>query len=321
MRVERRFLRWGLFFVALGAMPLAVQLGWLDRGTVGGAWRLWPIFLIAIGLGILLSRSRVALLAGLLSSVALGLILGGALAGGIEGIGCVGSGSPTAAFPSGSGSFGAQAEVDLTVNCATLTLTTATGSTWAFSGSGDPDQQPTVDSSPASLSVTLGHANFFNLGAARSAWQLQLPTDPGLDLSVDTNAGDGHLDLAGARLSALSLTANAGTVNADLSAAADVGSLDATVNAGNLLVALPSKPMAGSFTVNAGHLGLCLPSGMALRIDSSGALATNNFASRGLVQDGTTWTSPGASTNGSLVVLQVTANAGNVELNPEGGCQ
>lgn len=58
MRVDRRFLGWGVFFILLGAVPLVVRAGYLTQAQVAGSWSLWPLILIGIGVGILLSRTR-----------------------------------------------------------------------------------------------------------------------------------------------------------------------------------------------------------------------------------------------------------------------
>ena len=321
MHVERRLLQWGAFFIVFGAVPLAVQLGWLDRSAFNGAGRLWPILIIVIGLGILLARSRFELLGGLLFTVTLGLILGAVLVGGIGSIGCIGTDQGATAVPASSGSFGTGAQVDLTMDCGSATVTTVAGSAWSFSGTGDADRRPVVTSTGDSLRISNNRSGILSFNLSRSSWQLQLPADPSLDLTLEMNAGDAHLDLAGAHLDGLSMTANAGTARVNLAGAASVGSIDATVNAGDVLVALPSAPMHGSITVNAGHLGLCLAAGTSLRIDSGGALSGNNYASQGLVQDGSTWTTPGLGSGSPVIDLDVTANAGNVELNPQGGCE
>jgi hypothetical protein len=321
MRADRRFLQWGVFFVGLGAVPLAVQQGWLDRTRLDDVGRLWPLVLIAIGLAVLAGRGPFGTAVRLLPPLAFGLLLGAAFSGGIGAIGCAGADPGAASLPGSSGSFGAQAEVDLSIDCGTATVTTSPGSVWAFSGTGDPGRPPQVSSDSGSLGVSSGRVDFLDFGSARSAWQLSLPTDPALDLSLEMNAGDATVNLSGARLTALSLTANAGSIRLGLSNVVQSDELDATVNAGDVLIGLPSKAMTGSITVNAGHLGLCLPAGVGLQVEAGGALSANNFASRGLVQDGDTWTTPGSPPGAPRISLQVTANAGNIELNPEGGCQ
>ena len=58
MHVHRRFLGWGVFFILLGAIPLAVQAGLLTAAQVADWWRFWPLILVGIGLGLLLRAMR-----------------------------------------------------------------------------------------------------------------------------------------------------------------------------------------------------------------------------------------------------------------------
>lgn len=57
MHLDRRFLNWGVFFIVLGGVPLAVQQGLLDRDLAARAWLLWPLLIIAAGVGLLLRRT------------------------------------------------------------------------------------------------------------------------------------------------------------------------------------------------------------------------------------------------------------------------
>ncbi len=100
------------------------------------------------------------------------------------------------------------------------------------------------------------------------------------------------------------------------------------MNAGELLISLAGSGSAlggasGSITVNAGHLGLCLPAGGDLAITLGGVLSSNNFASAGLVRDGNTWRtlSPAFNQGPDESTLQITANVATIELNPAGGCE
>ena len=60
MRVNRGLLGWGVFFIVLGAVPLAVQAGVVSEARVREAWQLWPLILVGIGLGLVLERTRFA---------------------------------------------------------------------------------------------------------------------------------------------------------------------------------------------------------------------------------------------------------------------
>ena len=321
MRIDRRFLQWGVFFIALGLLPLGVQAGLLNPAAVADVARIWPVLLIAIGLGLLLARTPYHFVGGLLVAVTFGLIIGGGLAGGVGAIGCVGGGSGATAFPPGRGTFGTKAAVDISVDCGSASLTTAPGSNWGLSGTSDRSRQPRVVSSADLLSIDNRRGTFLGFGAAKSDWRLQLPTDPTLAIALGLNGATATLDLAGIRLDELQLTTNAGSARIDLSGAASVGSLDATINAGDVVIALPPTATSASVTVNAGHIGFCAPPGVGLTIETSGALAGNNFADRGLSQDGNTWTSPGYASAAIKTDLQVTVNAGSVELDPDGGCK
>ena len=87
MHVNRGLLGWGVFFIVAGAVPLAVQSGAIDPAVVRRAWELWPLILIGIGLGLVLQRTRVAIVGGLVVSVTFGLIVGGWFAVGCRRIG------------------------------------------------------------------------------------------------------------------------------------------------------------------------------------------------------------------------------------------
>jgi hypothetical protein len=80
MRLNRTLLYTGVFLLALGAALVAADLGQLTTAALTDALRLWPLALIAIGLGIALRRTQVSLAAGLIAAALPGLILGGAMA-------------------------------------------------------------------------------------------------------------------------------------------------------------------------------------------------------------------------------------------------
>ena len=52
MRINRGLLNWGVFLIALGGIPLAVDQGWLDSDVARDLGQLWPLLLVGIGLGL-----------------------------------------------------------------------------------------------------------------------------------------------------------------------------------------------------------------------------------------------------------------------------
>ena len=86
MRIDRSLLNWGVFLIALGGVPLAVQQGFTDSGIAGDLWRLWPLILVGFGLGLLLRWTPLAWLGGAIVAGTFGLIFGALIAGGITGI-------------------------------------------------------------------------------------------------------------------------------------------------------------------------------------------------------------------------------------------
>jgi hypothetical protein len=100
-----------------------------------------------------------------------------------------------------------------------------------------------------------------------------------------------------------------------------MGPIEAGINAGSLNLSLPKLSMTGSIEANAGAVKLCAPDGAALRLHTGqGALGSYDYAGHGLVQDGSTWSTPGFDTAPVRIELDTTANLGSFTLDPEGGC-
>lgn len=76
MRVNRRFLYSGIFLVAIGGVLAVADVAGLDSRLIADALRLWPLAIVAIGIGIVLRRTRFSLTGGILAAAVLGLLLG-----------------------------------------------------------------------------------------------------------------------------------------------------------------------------------------------------------------------------------------------------
>ena len=330
MRVNRGLLGWGVFFVALGSVPLAVQLGVLDTATARQAWQLWPLLLVGIGLGLVLRSADLDIAGGLVIALTLGLMGGGFLAGGFGpgappfAICGVSGGTPSSGTSPIGGSLGASASVDLAVDCGTLTVSSQPGSDWSVSwpaGQADGPQAVVADSTQLRLEFGSNHG--FGFGNPSSRWDVKLPVDPSTSLSLSVNAGSAKLALASAHLTTTSATVNAGSASLDLEGSVGVSSLSGTVNAGSLGITLPtpSGMLTGSLTANAGSVQICSPPGVPLRIEvGDQPLASNNFGQRGMSQAGNVWTRGSWDTATSRIDLSVSASLGSITLDPEGGC-
>jgi hypothetical protein len=327
MRVNRGLLGWGVFFIVLGAVPLAVDRGLIDPDRLHGAWQLWPLILIGIGVGLVLARTRFAVLGGLIVAVTCGLMAGAVLAGdigfpsGLTACATDGGTDGGTSFATRTGSFGADARVRLEMNCGELTVTSATGSAWTVSGTSDDGNPPDIAAVGGNLSVNAPDRSGVGVGAQGSRWQVSLPQDPMVDMAVSVNAGSADVRLGGMRLNSVDLAVNAGSATVDLTAVSGPGSFSGSVNAGSMSATLPAANMTGSLSVNAGSAELCVPAGVALRMTTGGnPLGTYDLEGQGLSQNGNTWTTPGFATATTRIDMELDANLGSITLNPENGC-
>src|SRR5262249_29979481 len=159
----------------------------VDPDVVRRAWALWPLILIGIGLGLVLQRTRAAIVGGLVVAVTFGLMVGSAFAVGIvPGVAfgtCGGNGNARTAFPAQAGTLDLAAKVTLDLSCGQLALTSESGTGWNLSGSSDNGQGPTVDASGTSLDIRSSENRGINF-LQGSHWRLVLPSLSQVDLGL-----------------------------------------------------------------------------------------------------------------------------------------
>ena len=73
MRINRSFLNWGVFLIALGGIPLAVDQGWLESDIASDLGQLWPLILVGIGLGLILRWTPLSWFGGALVAATFGI--------------------------------------------------------------------------------------------------------------------------------------------------------------------------------------------------------------------------------------------------------
>ena len=323
MHIDRRLLGWGVFFILVGAIPLAVRGGLLEAERVVSWPSLWPVLLIGWGLGLLLRSTPVEWIGGGVTAVVLGLMAGGALATGFRGIpivsGCGGEGQGTA-FVTQRGQLVTGGQLNVEFSCGTITMAVAEGSEWSVAGSDAGGRGPRVETSGTGVSIE-SPANELFQDSGRNTWTVAVPTAAQVGLGVTLNAGRGTADLTGASITSASLTVNAGSFRLDLANAALVGDVNATVNAGDATISLPAGDRSANMSLNAGSLELCLPADAPVRVRWSGALGSNDLDDAGLTElDDDTWVSADFVETAPHLELRVSANAGSFDLTIGGAC-
>jgi hypothetical protein len=324
MRIDRNLLGWGVFFLVAGSIPLAIRGGVLPSAIVDRWWSFWPLILVGVGLGLILSRTWLEALGGLIVSATIGLMVGGAFAAGFLGFGnltdgvCAGDRSGGGVpFAPQTGQFGPRAAVHLELDCGELAVTTGSDG-WLVKGVDDDGAGPRVQAATDRLDVRPRSDSGGPFLRHRERVEVELPTTSTLDLNLDLNAGSLAVDLGGATVGAFALHVNAGDARVHLDTLAALSDLDVGVNAGNVRLFLPSVATRGSVRVNAGNVDLCAPAGVALRLHTGeSVIASYDYAGAGLVQQGSTWETPGFDTAAVRIELETQANAGSFGLNRE----
>ena len=324
MHLDRRLLNWGLFFILLGATPLAVRQGFLTEASVDRWWSLWPLFLVAAGVGLLLRRTPFEFAGGLLAAGTLGVMAGSLLAGGFGSFPIAGCGDDrgTVAFPTRDGTLSPGGNVRVELNCGDLTLVSGAGSGWRVEGVDEDGTGPRIDATADRLTVRSAEegAPFGFLGK-RDRWTVAVPGTIGLDLDVAVNAGRGTLDLADGSYGRVAIDLNAGETIVGAGGVSELGELDVEVNAGSAKIALPDRSLRASLSVNAGSISFCAAPDVGLRIRMDDNItAGNNFGDYGLARSGDAWETPGYGDAEVRIDIDAEANAASFTLNPTGGC-
>jgi hypothetical protein len=318
MQYHRGLLFWGLALVTGGAVALAAQQGYIDRDLLAGAWRLWPLILIAIGVSILVSRTPFAIVGTLFAALVVGAA-GGALIAVGPGVTACGGTQPNS-LSTETGRFGEAASVTLDFSCGTLVVGTTDGDQWSVASGRQGGDPASITAGSDHLSVESSRNDRW-WGGGRQHWIVGLPVQTSYQLNVSPNAADTDIDLGGGRLTSVSLSPNAGSVRLDLTDA-DVDELDLSLNAGSAVVLIgQGKSLDASISVNAGSIEVCTDDGVALQVtlDANVAFSTNLDES-GLDQVGDTWSTPDYADAADQVRIALEGNAASFTLNPEGGC-
>lgn len=263
-----------LALILVGVLILLRNVGLLPSEMWANAWRLWPLFLIALGLEPLLRRGGGPVSAlGVLILVAI-VVIAVAGPGFFPGFGDRGNGSgPSSSQVTGQSSNqglqGArQADVSLQFGAGTLSVGAlgddSSDQVGQVSYSGRQNQAPTtsytVDNGVGHLSYALrgsgGWLPWMPFGQDRGAQQVNVALTPRVPLTLSVQSGAADLTVDASRLLVSSLNVQIGASKADISLPAAAGTTTATVRGGAATVTLR------------------IPTGVAAQIQQRGGLST-----------------------------------------------
>ena len=319
MQTNRGLVFWGVGLITAGAVALAIQSQLIPSDAARQAWRLWPLLLVVIGLAVIASRTAFGAIATVLAALVAGGLAGTLVAGVPDGL-SIGCGGEPSESLTAEGSFATDGEVVLDFDCGELDVSTQAGSDWTLIARHGEDGEPQISSDPDSLQVSADGGGFIGFTESRQAWDVILPTDATLSLTVDSNAATSRLDLNGAQFSDLAIDANAGEIHLGLPGA-EVRELSIDANAGSISIdADASTLLSGSVEMNAGSLELCAPEEtlVAITLEDENVTFSHNLEERGLTRQGDTWSNGGQN---ATLQLEIDGNAAGFTLNPEGGCE
>jgi hypothetical protein len=319
MRVDRGRLNWGVFFIVLGAVPLAYHQGAVSSSVLGDAWRLWPLVLVGIGLAFVLSRTPAFFIGGTIVAICLGLVFGSVLAVGPN-IGC-GFDSNNPRTVSQSGSFDGASSVDLNLECGSATVTTSSDSQWHVDATNTGGKATDVSSSGNYLRVSSASTNGWQFDRGKDDWRIALPSGAQIDLNSTLNAGDAHFNLGSANVASARFTLNLGSLHVDLSGA-KVATLNVSTKLGSAFVTLDgSSDLTADLKTNLGSLEVCVPANLGVRVTASDSLSSSDFGGAGLVRVGGAWQTPGYDNATHKANLTVETSLGSLKLRSAGGCK
>jgi hypothetical protein len=338
MRIDRSLLNWGVFLVALGGIPLAVDQGWLESDIARDLGQLWPLILVGIGLGLILRWTPIAWFGGALVAATFGIIFGAAVVAlpdedisNLQGIipaiasGACASGDAGPGRTSEAGLADPDVfELELTLSCGDLAVERAADASWRLDATHAQDDTPTIDRSDldgATSALALDQPaddDFSFLGRqARSDWRVEVPAAAAITASATLNAVRARIELGDGPLAGVAGTFNASDVVLNLAAATTPSSADIglTLNASDVRLLLPDGGVSARATLNASSLTVCVPAGVPLRVESTSNLSSDDLGSSGLLESGPTlWTTPGFSAATEHVYLSITSTVSSFSL-------
>jgi hypothetical protein len=346
MRINRSLLNWGVFLIALGGVPLAVDQGWLEADIASELGQLWPLILVGIGLGLILRWTPFSWFGGMLVAATFGIIFGAAAVtirdddfANVQGIipaiasgACVdANGDAGDATATGEG-IGSTVAFDLEASlaCGELTVTRSADATWSVETAYGSDDAPRIEETEGATGdsglrvIQPGTGDIAFIGRqTRSRWDIDLPAEAALTVRSTLDAAKGRFDLGSGPVGLVGLTLNAAEALIDLadSETPETALVDLTLNASDAEVLLPAGAVDAAATLNASSLAVCVPQDVPIEVELSETLSSSNLADAGLDDLGDSrWSTPGFNKLGDHVSLAVTSTVSSFSIERPEAC-
>lgn len=271
-----RSIFWPVLLIGFGIIWLMVNLGLLPGWSWGSLWRLWPLFLIAIGLDLLIAR-RSAIVGALVALATLALVVVLILAGGLLGYSANRAEVITEQFSEPIGQAESAAIVlDLSVgpamiyalDDADLLLEAEVTHIGEIDFTVTGTREKTIRLDEQNVNIDAGWFDFIDQDQLE--WDIGISPLIPLDLEIEGGVGDTELDLTELLLKTVELDVGVGDVVLSLPAADDlyevridggVGETEVEIERGaNLMLTINGS--VGDVTVD-------VPSNAEVRVDAS----------------------------------------------------
>ena len=344
MRINRSLLNWGVFLIALGGVPLAVDQGWIESDIASELGQLWPLILVGIGLGLILRWTPISWFGGALVAATFGVIFGAAavslrdhdvgdvwavipaITSGACAGGEAGDETTTREGIASSEVF----ELSVSLPCGELTVQRAPESTWRVEATHASGEAPRIGETEDSTGTTAleirgdGAEEIAFIGRqSRSDWDVEVPADAELTLHVTLDAAKGTIDAGAGPVDEVRATLNAADGTIDLGEAdpASIPDVGLTLNASDGRLVLPAGPAQASVTLNASSLEICAPSTLPLEVELTETLGSSDLGDAGLEQaDDSTWATPDYSSSEDHIRLEVTNTVSSFSIERPEAC-
>jgi hypothetical protein len=344
MRINRSLLNWGVFLIALGGIPLAVDQGWLESDIASELGQLWPLILVGIGLGLILRWTPLSWFGGALVAATFGVIFGAAAVSlrdndltNLQGIipaiasGACADGDAPPETTTSEGIASSEAfRLDLSLPCGELEVTRAADPTWSVVAAHEPGEAPIVDDADGANGTTgvsvrdSGGEDLAFIGRqTRSDWTVQVPVEAALSVVLTLDAAEGSIDTGVGPVDRVDATLNAADATIDLGQATSAVPpvVNVTLNASDGRVILPAGSAQLAATLNASSMEVCAPSSVPLQIELNETLSSSDLGDAGLekVADDT-WQSPGFTRAGDHHTLDITSTVSSLTIERPEAC-